>query len=1739
MDNNLNMIGNNNSYSNTGNLPVNIRDISMLQNDGIPSNLCKLGTLFFESDKYICAKQPTNDGKVDVLIIDLENGRKLTTKTLPKADAAMMHPSRNMITVRAKTDKGTTLIHCFDFSRDERVKNVELSHDVTFWKWLNENTLGIVTPNSVFTLSIANKDEPAKKIFDKTGSMSNNNVFIMNLQADEKLTWFSLSGVASYKDQNTGKPVINGYVQLYNAKANQAQIYEAFCGIFGQMKVYDENPASIVAFIERKANSNKYNLIMSDIYGSGNPRFKTNVETPINFADGDFPVTAAFLEQYGLYIVTTNQAKAYIYEVTNSALIFLAKVKDTCLFSAKNRQTGGMYFVTKQGTLLQLNIEKQNIIPHIMNNCRNLDNVTEVCKSLAGKYNLPGAEKVFDGLFRLNIQQGKYEEAAKVCADSPGDTLRNIETINMFRGLNPQNGKPQPILIYFQTIMSKCRLNKVESIEIARPLVQSGKRDIIENWLKENKFTCSEELSDLVKQLDGPLSLKILVESGSPSAHGKIVEGLVLNKQFDKVFPYCQNFSYNPDYSELLNNVINQNPEAALGLAKLVCNRQTATYKLDVNKIIEIFESRKRIQELTSFLIEYLKDNRPEDSFLQTKVLELNLFHNPNAAQILFEKNVFSHYDKKKIANIAERMGLYQIALENYTDFNDIKRVMLNVHGIKPNFLVEYFGRLEPEVQVSCLNELLRSNPMQNLNIVVEIAVKYASRIPINELIKLFETNKSHQGLFLFINRIVNAVDDPEIMFKYIQSGVLTNNFNEVQRVVKDYDNYDPEKVLNFFLENRLVDNRPLIILCDKHDYVEKLALYLYKNKQTRILENYMFTLRPQSTPRILATLLDEDCEEAYIKQVLNTVRGGCPIEPLVEEFTKRHKLKVLQKFLEERDQEGNTTPALHNALAMIYIDINNNPKDYLINNKYYDSKVVGKFCEDRDPHLACIAYRRANGACDDEFIELTNKMALYRLQAQYLVESVNPDLWKKVLDSETEHKKPVVDQVTTVILPQTRNSDEVSVTVKAFIDAGLQGELMELLEKLVLHNNEFSKNVSLQNLLILTAITSAPQKVKGFLTRLDSYEGKDLSIKCLENNLFEEAFFIYDKMKEYSKAIEVIIDNMDDLKRATIYAEKINTKEVWSKIARAKLNNQMTEEAIEAFIKSEDADCYVDVINLAEREEKYEELIKYLVMAREIKKDKLIDGELVFSYAKCEKLSDLESFINGSNTAELGSVADRLYDQQSYKACKLLYESVGNNSRLASCLTHLKEYQKAVLAAKKANNPRCWKEVCFACVKGGEFRLAAQAGSNIIVHPDLVDELIKGFENYGAYSELISLFEGNLSQERNHIYTELAILYAKYNENKLMDYCRNYYEKFNVPKVIRICEVYQHWNEVVFLHCHYNGHDQAIEVMINHSPVAFSHDLFIQTLQKVSNSILFNDAIHFYIQEQPQLINDMLKVVSGKLDLSNTILEIRKTDYLPLFLPFLKSVQSANNYDVNEALNEILLQEENADSLKDSILEYSSFDQLSLAKKIENHDLLEFRRISALVYRKNKKYQQSIEISKKLEFFKDAIETAFESQNEKLCEDLLRYFASQGNKECFCSCLYTCYDLIKCDIAMELAWRYDFNEFLMPYMIQNSREMQNKLDYLQRKIEDTEKKEEKKILEEAEKPIDIVHSMGMMSSGLVPMGGMPNYGGNEMPNYGGNIPNNLGGMPNFSGNNMNMNNNNMHGNFSGFGGFS
>ena len=67
----------------------------------------------------------------------------------------------------------------------------------------------------------------------------------------------------------------------------------------------------------------------------------------------------------------------------------------------------------------------------------------------------------------------------------------------------------------------------------------------------------------------------------------------------------------------------------------------------------------------------------------------------------------------------------------------------------------------------------------------------------------------------------------------------------------------------------------------------------------------------------------------------------------------------------------------------------------------------------------------------------------------------------------------------------------------------------------------------------------------------------------------------------------------------------------------------------------------------------------------------------------------------------------------------------------------------------------------------------------------------------------------------------------------------------------------------------------------------------------------------------------------------------------------------------MNEAVNEVLLDEEDIGGLRASTDDYDNFDLLDFARKLERHELLEMRRIAAHLYKRNRRWEQPISLSK------------------------------------------------------------------------------------------------------------------------------------------------------------------------------
>ena len=89
-----------------------------------------------------------------------------------------------------------------------------------------------------------------------------------------------------------------------------------------------------------------------------------------------------------------------------------------------------------------------------------------------------------------------------------------------------------------------CALDKLSfllPIELCRPVLQQGRKQLLEKWLKEDKLECSEELGDLVKAADPTLALSVYLRANVPN---KVIQCFAETGQFQKIVLYAKKVNF-------------------------------------------------------------------------------------------------------------------------------------------------------------------------------------------------------------------------------------------------------------------------------------------------------------------------------------------------------------------------------------------------------------------------------------------------------------------------------------------------------------------------------------------------------------------------------------------------------------------------------------------------------------------------------------------------------------------------------------------------------------------------------------------------------------------------------------------------------------------------------------------------------------------------------------------------------------------------------------------------------------------------------------------------------------------------------------------------------------------------------------------------------------------------------------------------------------------------------------------
>lgn len=1555
-----------------------------------------------------------------------------------------MSPNGQLIALRAQN-----VVQLFNIAEKRKVKSFKLEQeDIAnglYWRWCTPELLAMVTGTAVFHWSSAGSSDPVK-VFDRHANLQPCQIISYRLSQDEK--WCSLVGIS----QGAVPGTVDGAIQLYSVEKRVSQPITGHAACFSTI-TSDGLSRQIFSFVERKPNQSPKLFCMEVGKDKDAPGgvFKVppqDIQFPPE-AQADFPVCLLPSARHDLLFCITKLGYLYVLDIFTAETVYRNRVSQETVFvtCGTDNNSAVLGITAKTGRVLKIGINDGQLVPYLLSIGKSAQ-----AMRLATKLGLPGAEQLYQQEFARLYQMGDVAGAAKVAAESPRGMLRTLETIQRFQSLPQAPGQPSPLLQYFQVLLAHGKLNQVESIELCRPVIASGRLPMLAQWLSEGKLECSEQLGDMVVQADANLALEIYQKGGAPE---KAIQAHLHMGDFAQVVQIGKQSGHHPDYVILLQNLVRQDSKKAEAFAKMLVADSPPL--VNVATVVDIFMQLGRIQETTAFLLEALKGDKPEDGPLQTRLLEINLLGGaPQVADAIFASEMFTRYDRTKVGKLCEKCGLYQRALEHYSDANDIKRIIVYTQALNPEFLLNYFGTLSNEDCLACLHLLLTHNLQSNLGTAVQVASKYFEKLGAQPLVDLFLHFRSYEGLYYFTGSILSVSQDPLVHLTHLESAIKMGQVEPVIKLCRESTVIDPTAAKDLLIQEKFPDPRALIFICDRFNMVEAMTTYLFNNQLHKHILVYVEKMSPQNAPQVVGRLLDLDADEKFIQQIL-TYSHQCPVDRLVDEVERRNRLRLLKPFLENLVNMGNVDPSTHDSLAKIKITMGDDAESFLLHNQFYDSKVVGAFAEKLDPHLSFICYKRAWGQCDEELLKLANENDLYKDLARYLVERRDGDLWAKVLQADNKRRSRVVDETVQTAIPECRDPEAVSSAVRAFMAANLPNELIQVLDRLVLQGTPgdgFSDNPNLQDLLMWTAIQTEPHKVMDLIHRLEHFNAAEMAQRCClpQYALYEEAFEILKKNQLHVEALDVLLVNLENLDRGVDYAVRTDDSRVWTRLGRAQLDGNFIKEAIDSFCKADDAEYFAQVIEAANREEKYDDLVVFLRMARKKVKESAIDSELVFALAKTNRISDLEEVVSSPNVAHVQEVGDRCFGEGMYEAAGVLFQSISNNAQLARCYVKLGKFKEAVECARKANAIKSWKEVNMACVEAGEWRLAEVAGTHILKSPDHVDDLVSFYENGGHFEKLVALFEKGLSLEgaNKSVFTGLAVLYAKYYPGKLLEHIKANPSKLIMPKVIHACEEQRLWAECAFAYEEIGEFDNAVKVLMEHPVDPFDHAKFGANLVQVRNPELLYKSIPFYLSTAPAHLNDLLVVLQPKLDHGRTVQVLKKNNVVFMAVGYLKAVQSNNVAAVNEALNDVLIEEEDFEALQQSIDEHSNFDHTALAKKLEKHELQQFRRVAASLYSKQNKFPEAIKLLKQDKLYLEAMETTAQSKNSALVMDLLQFFVQEKERECFAAALYSCYSLVSPDVVLELAWRHGLTDVAMPYMIQWTKDTHTKLAVLE-----------------------------------------------------------------------------------------
>ena len=310
---------------------------------------------------------------------------------------------------------------------------------------------------------------------------------------------------------------------------NVSQPVPAHAGTFATIAA-DEN--ELFAFADKNGAGGSFKV--SKIGGAGDAMapVQSAYQYPPAMAQAaatDFPVSMVSSTKYDVVYMLTKMGFIYVVDTKTGTVIFSNQVSAQPVFiAAPHEETGGIAFVNQGGQVLSVTLDEDNVIEFIATQLRNI----EVAQRLSARNNLPGAviDQMLQQQFEALFQQSNFAGCAELAFQA--EKLRTRTTIQRLQAAS--GGPPPPVMVYFQTLLNKGKLNGVETEALIGVLLPMGQMAFIEQKIGEDKLACTEAVGELIKvQANNPkLAMQVFLKG---KVHHRVIMGLVETNQAAKI----------------------------------------------------------------------------------------------------------------------------------------------------------------------------------------------------------------------------------------------------------------------------------------------------------------------------------------------------------------------------------------------------------------------------------------------------------------------------------------------------------------------------------------------------------------------------------------------------------------------------------------------------------------------------------------------------------------------------------------------------------------------------------------------------------------------------------------------------------------------------------------------------------------------------------------------------------------------------------------------------------------------------------------------------------------------------------------------------------------------------------------------------------------------------------------------------------------------------------------------------